>query len=351
MPVYKDEKRGTWYVRISSVDAVTGKRRETWKRGFSLRREAVAWEDAQKASGEISRTSITFRELDEKYIQYKNPPKESTKKQERVRVTKYMSEFADLPIDKITKQILLDWYLGLSAKEDLAVSTKNYCIGVVRSVFRFGSDFYGMTDPSSGLKKLRQRAVKGSLDVWTVEEFHKFLKKVPNEEYRRLFDFMYWTGVRRGEALALRIEDVDQKKHTVHIWHQIKYAEQGFMPLKTDSSERTLKIPDPLWARLKPFLSESKKGRVFLFGYDRPLSITSVARQMAIGIDESKVKRIRLHDLRHCFATNAIAGGGNIVAVSKYLGHSTIQQTLETYTHLLQKSDDELMTIMGGLDK
>lgn len=351
MPVYKDEKRGTWYVRISSVDAVTGKRRETWKRGFALRREAVAWEDAQKAAGEISRTSITFRELDEKYIQYKNPPKESTKTQERIRVTRYMAEFADLPIDKITKQILLDWYLALSARDDIAVSTKNYCIGVVRSVFRFGSDFYGTADPSSGLKKLRQRAVKGSLDVWTVEEFRQFLQKVPNEEYRRLFDFMYWTGCRRGEALALRIEDVDRKKHTVHIWHQIKYAEQGFFPLKTDSSERTLRIEPSLWSRLEPFLGESKKGRVFLFGSDKPLPITTVARQMAIGIDESGVKRIRLHDLRHCFATNAIASGGNIVAVSKYLGHATINQTLQTYTHLLQKSDDELLTIMGGLDK
>lgn len=350
MPVYKDQKRGTYYVRISTTDAVTGQRREIWKRGFALRREAVAWEAAQKSGEETSRTSITFREMDERYIQYKNPRRETTRDQERVRVSRYMSAFADMPIDRITKQILLDWYLDLGRRTDVSVSVKNFCIGVVRSVFRFAADFYGMDNPSSGLKKLRTAARTASYEVWTVDEFRQFLEYVPGEEYRRLFDFMYWTGCRRGEALAVRLEDIDPEKRTVRIWHQIKHWEDGFLPLKTDSSERTLRIEPSLWSRLEPFLEEGDQGRVFLFGGERSLSISSVARQMAAGIAGSGVRRIRLHDLRHCWATNAIAAGANIVAVSKYLGHSTIQQTLETYTHLLQKSDDELIEIMSGLD-
>lgn len=350
MPVYKDAKRGTYYVRISTRDAVTGQRREIWKRGFALRREAVAWEADQISGDETSRTGITFREMDERYIAYKNPRKESTRTQERTRVSRYMASFADMPIDRITKQILLDWYLDLGRRTDVSVSVKNYLIGVVRSVFRFAADFYGMENPSSALKKLRTGARTGSCEVWTVEEFRRFLEHVPGEEFRRLFDFMYWTGVRRGEALALRLEDFDLEARTVRIWHQIKYAEQGFFPLKTDSSERTLRIEPSLWGRLEPFLRESDQGRVFLFGGAGPLSVTSVARQMAIGIEASGVRRIRLHDLRHCWATNAIASGANIVAVSRYLGHATIQQTLETYTHLLQKSDDELIEIMSGLD-
>lgn len=351
MPVYKDKKRGTYYVRISTRDAVTGQRREIWKRGFTLRREAVAWEADQLSGDELeSRTGITFREMDERYIAYKNPRKESTRTQERIRISRYMSSFADMPIDRITKQILLDWYLELTRREDLAVSTKNYCIGVVRSVFRFASDFYGMENPSTALKKLRTASRTSSCDVWTVEEFRTFLDHVPGEEFRRLFDFMYWTGCRRGEALAIRIEDIDLQERTVRIYHQIKYFEEGFFPLKTDSSERTLRIEPSLWSRLEPFLSESGNGRIFLFGGERSLSITSVARQMTAGIEASGVRRIRLHDLRHCFATNAIASGANIVAVSKYLGHATIQQTLETYTHLLQRSDDELIEIMSRVD-
>lgn len=351
MPVYRDSKRGTYYVRISTQDAVTGERRETWKRGFSRRREAVAWEaDFLSQDEPVIRTSITFREMDEKYITYKNPRKESTRTQERIRVSRYMSAFADLPMDRISKKILLNWYLGITRRTDLAVSTKNYLIGVVRSVFRFAADFYGMENPSSALKKLRTTSRSAPCDVWTVEELRLFLQHVPGEEFRRLFDFMYWTGTRRGEALAIRLEDIDRQERTVRIYHQIKYFEEGFFPLKTDSSERTIRISPPLWGRLEPFLSESRSGRVFLFGGEKSLSITSVARQMAAGIKASGVRRIRLHDLRHCFATNAIASGANIVAVSKYLGHSTIQQTLDTYTHLLQKTDDELLEIMARVD-
>lgn len=60
-----------------------------------------------------------------------------------------------------------------------------------RSVFRFAADFYGMDNPSSGLKKLRAASRTASCEVWTVEEFRQFLEYVPGEEYRRLFDFMF----------------------------------------------------------------------------------------------------------------------------------------------------------------
>ena len=69
------------------------------------------------------------------------------------------------------------------------------------------------------------------------------------------------------------------------------------------------------------------------------------------GLTRSGVKPIRIHDLRHSFATNAICSGASIVAVSKYLGHSSITITLDTYTHLLEKADDEMIGIMNKLSE
>lgn len=350
MPVYKDKARNSWFVRIYTTDTVTGNKREIKKRGFATKREASAWEIAQRHDKQnITSTSVTFQQLDEKYIDYKNPAKESTRIQERKRIEKYIP-FKDMPVDQISKTVLLDWYVDLSKREDLSVSVKNYLIGVVRSVLRFGSDFYGTENHSSVLKKLRKRAENGSMDVWTPEELNRFLEEVSDPEYRAFFDFLYWTGCRRGEALALRIQDVDLQAHTVRIWHQIKYIEEGFIPLKTDSSERTLRIADPLWARLEPILETRDEERPFIFGGIKPLTITMLQRHLDWAVQKSGVKRIRLHDLRHSFASNAIASGANIVAVSKYLGHANITQTLQTYTHLLQKSDDELIRIVSSLD-
>ncbi|MBW9212967.1 tyrosine-type recombinase/integrase [Trueperella sp. zg.1013] len=60
-------------------------------------------------------------------------------------------------------------------------------------------------------------------------------------------------------------------------------------------------------------------------------------------ISESGVQKIRVHDLRHSHATWLISEGINIVAVSKRLGHATIEQTLKTYTHLSRNSEEQLI--------
>ena len=87
----------------------------------------------------------------------------------------------------------------------------------------------------------------------------------------------------------------------------------------------------------------------FLFGGDTSLPITSIDREFKQGIKLSGVKPIRLHDLRHSHATNLINNGANIVAVSKRLGHSSPNITLAIYTHLLKKSEDELIEIMNNM--
>lgn len=81
----------------------------------------------------------------------------------------------------------------------------------------------------------------------------------------------------------------------------------------------------------------------FIFGGEHSLSPTTIDNYFKKGIKVSGVKPIRLHDLRHSHATWLINNGVNIVAVSKRLGHASIEQTLKTYTHLLKSSEDELL--------
>ncbi|MBQ1324985.1 MAG: tyrosine-type recombinase/integrase, partial [Solobacterium sp.] len=66
-------------------------------------------------------------------------------------------------------------------------------------------------------------------------------------------------------------------------------------------------------------------------------------------IAKAGVRKIRIHDLRHSHASLLINNGVNIVAVSKRLGHSNIEQTLQTYTHLLEKTDSQMLEIISGL--
>ena len=82
----------------------------------------------------------------------------------------------------------------------------------------------------------------------------------------------------------------------------------------------------------------------YLFGGESPLSPMGIDYHFKRAVKESGVKPIRIHDLRHSHATWLINNGVNIVAVSRRLGHASIEQTLKTYTHLLRESENDLIT-------
>lgn len=346
MPIYKDKKRNTWYAVVDTYDPITNKRKQLFKRGFQTRREAQKFE-AEYITENKHESSITFWDMAELRLDYKNP-KEATRHQEEMRIKKYMP-FYDEELKKITKNKLMEWTIELR-KMDISTSLKNYCITVCKGVFQFASDFYGIPNNAIMLKKLKkQQSEIQEMQTWTIEEFNQFISHVELKEYANCYTFLYWIGCRRGEALALQYTDFDMQNETVKIYHAIKYYKDGFIDLKNMSSIRTLKLPHHLFLVLKPVLEARNEDSPFVFGGEQSLPITNLQRNFNKAIKASGVKKIRLHDLRHSFATNMINHGGNIVAVSKYLGHASIEQTLQTYTHLLEKTEDQLISTIDSL--
>lgn len=341
MPAYKDQKRGTWYVKYSYTDRLTGKRKQILKRGFETKRTAVQWEAEQRASDQTP-TSLTFRALAVKYYEYAKPRATTIKNQTAMMENHF--PMIDDPIDQISKQRIMEWYIQFTDK-DLVIGTKNLVITVIKSIFAFGSKYYDLPNPTLSLKRLK--AKKRKYDTWTVEEFERYIQAEHSPLYAAIITFMYWTGARKGEVLGLQYTDF--QNGTVHIHQQMTV--NGLAPLKTDSSERTLKLLDRVQDVLKPFLEACDDSRPFVFGGESPIPVATLYTHFTRTVNRAGLKQIRVHDLRHSFATNAIASGANIVAVSKYLGHASINITLSTYTHLLEKTDDEMVEIMNALSK
>ena len=84
----------------------------------------------------------------------------------------------------------------------------------------------------------------------------------------------------------------------------------------------------------------------FVFGGDSAIGITTIDREFKKAIKESGVDPIRIHDLRHSHASYLLNNGANILAVSKRLGHATVTQTLETYAHLMQDTEEKMIEII-----
>ena len=337
MPVYKD-KNG-YFVRISK--SKNGKRYQKIKRGFKKRSEAVAWE-AEYRSQDITPVTQSFEDVMNAYLAF-SEASDTSRYLKTTFVTRHFPLRSE-PINKITKEMLVDWRNAMKSS-DLATRTANRGMGYIRSVFSYASEVYGIQNVGTVLKSFKlTKADKEEMQVWTPQEFAQFIECVPEGYYRAYFTFLFWTGARRSEALAVCKDDFVGNK--VHIWRSIKHFKNGFLPLKNDSSERHISLDKKTYEYLKPYIDD---GSPFVFGGIRSLPISNVQREFARAIEESGVKKIRIHDLRHSHASLLIANGVPIVAVSRRLGHANINITLATYTHLLQKSEDEMMSAIDEL--
>ena len=345
MPVYKDKERGTWFVKFYSLaDPITGKHSQVLKRGFKTKKEALRWEIEQKLSTQ-SKTSITFDDMLKMYLQ----SCDSSNTAVTMKTNWIHNHFPlyDQKIDSITRPMLIEWRNSLK-DSGLATRTINRGIQYVKAVFTYAEQIYGIKNPAVVVKTFKlTKEDKEEQSVWTPEQFDKAMEYVTLPVYKALYTFLFWTGCRRGEALAICKEDITPDGY-VHIHRAIKHYRNGFLPLKTDSSERTIRIDSVTLAQIRPYIDAADP---FVFGTTQSLSITQVQRHFTKAINSSGMPPIRIHDLRHSHATWLINQGVNVVAISKRLGHASINQTLKTYSHLLEKTNDEMMEVIENFRK
>ncbi len=342
MSIHKAEN-GTYLVRYRVLDQTTGRFINKAKRGFKLRREAVEFEKNVDTSPMTSLDhSMTFRQLWDEwevYMRSSDLTKEKHKEHFEIR----FSEYLDKPVDKFTRPMLNKWITSL-AHTKYSTKTKNMTISFVKSVFKYAYDMYGITNPTVLIKPFKRTdsEVMQEMEVWTPEEFSQFISCVHNDLYKLFFETLFWTGMRRGEAIALSVSDLSNGRLNIHSSQRI--AKNGRKPTKT-RTQRKIQINTKLNNELQS-LAKGRNKSEYLFGGTEGLAPTTINRYFNEAIKESGVKPIRIHDLRHSHATWLINNGANIVSVSKRLGHATIEQTLKTYTHLLQSTEDDLLELI-----
>lgn len=172
--------------------------------------------------------------------------------------------------------------------------------------------------------------------VLTVEEFATVDEKIP-AHYQTFVRTLYATGLRFGEAVAMEVQD--WRKPNLHVRQALKWSPDNNRVIgapKTESGSRTIHVTDELHAELDA-LAEGRPGDALLFTAPRGGAIlhrTFWSRVWLPAVSHLS-PRPRIHDLRHSHASILLARGIPIHVVSRRLGHSKIQVTVDTYGHLL----------------
>lgn len=186
-------------------------------------------------------------------------------------------------------------------------------------------------------------------DFYTYKDFKKFIRFVDNFEDVLFFEFLYFTGCRPGETMALQFRDFN--KGFIYITKTIsEHCIDGKRVInspKTNSSNRKIKLDIFLQIkllRLKRYYLK-KYGYFsedfYVFGGLKPFAVTTINRHKENACKKARLRSIDLHEFRHSHASLLFSRGVSVKAIQNRLGHSNANITLNTYIHSNNKVDEK----------
>jgi len=346
-----DAKQKSYYCKFSYKDW-TGKTRWTTKRGFTRRKDALAYEmDAKRA--DIS-AELTVAQLADLWI-------DDCKKRElaansirqrvdivRLHIKPYLGDMIAAEVDVNTVR---QWFNNIN--KDFAHATKMTIRTALTMIFNFGVHYYGLArNPLSALGSNGKRTSTlhtAAHQIWETDDFNKFIGAIPPEfiERRLLYTLLFYSGMRVGEAMALGVSDFDFTANTIKIDKTYVHINDKVGPPKTPSSFRTIIMPREIMQAIQAFINSFETPPERIFGETFPHKVAG--RWLKTYAKRAGVKPIRIHDLRHSHASLLIRQQVPITDISRRLGHKNGTVTLQVYSHFYKSGDAEIAQKLSDL--
>lgn len=183
------------------------------------------------------------------------------------------------------------------------------------------------------------------------EQLQAFLAEAKATGVYEMYYIELATGLRRGELLGLKWQDIDWKNGIIKVRRQIARMDGQIVeaPLKTKNSYRTVTISPQAIEVLKQQRANTHDQYVFPSPNGGPISPDSVNNTLKRVLARAGIPKVRFHDLRHTFATIALQNGVDIKTVSGMLGHFSAGFTLDTYAHVTTSAQKEAAQTMGNV--
>ncbi|MCY7156198.1 site-specific integrase [Streptococcus gallolyticus subsp. gallolyticus] len=362
MVVKKNGNNG-WLVDVSNgFNPVTLKQRRIIRKGFKTKKEALEAEQYLRSVELKERyfgAKITMDMLyaflrEEDIINHRKQSYINTQENNYNRHIKHYFE----KVTDVSKLQYDDFYdfrehligtISKNTKKTLSPNTINKIMILLKKIMDIGvrKGFYP-SNPVTLIKKLP--IDKPKLNYWTVSEFKDFLELFTPEEYhyQLLFKVLYFTGMRLGEVLALNWNDIDFSRNTIAVSKSV-YFKKGVSYIstpKTKASIRQIVINAKLmnelevWQHkqyelLRQFSNDDCSDLQLFQNSPIPITKDSIEKYYRGLLKRNpKLKKIRIHDLRHSHASLLINQGEDYLVVKERLGHASITTTIDTYSHL-----------------
>jgi integrase len=359
------KRRGTSWTVVVDVGQVQGKRKQLTKGGFRTRRAAQVWLTEQTGRldrGEyIAPAKVTYGEFLATWLPgIRGTVRPSTyESYERMIRVHALPRLGGVPLQRLGPEDLNRAYADLGGH--LSPRSVQYVHVIVhrslRDAVRWGKVARNAADMADPPKVTGRR----EMTTWTAEELGQFLDSIKDDPLRVPVLVLATTGMRRGEGLGLRWTDVDLDRGQVTVRQTLsapRNPETGrhvlmFLPPKTDAGKRVIALDGRTVAALKAHRKAQAgirllagpgyqdQGLVFTEPNGNPIHPDHFRQRFGARVRRAGLPMIRVHDLRHTFATLAFQAGVPAKVVQGRLGHSKVSITLDTYTHAIPAMDQD----------
>lgn len=367
-PIKKDGKI-KYRVRVNYTDS--------YGTNKQIERTAYGADEAKQLERELSYSlkeekpsaKITVKQLYEEYLQAK---KHEIRETTLVTKSRYLTKhvlpyFENVKLHKLSIQNLQQWKQSI---EDLnfKIQTRKSIYDSFRAMLNYAVKMeYLPNNPllKVGNFKAPLEDVK-EMDFYTPEEFQKYIgtaRKIAEKTGKMkdwnnyvFFCIAFFSGMRKGEIYPLSWKDLQNGEINItkSLCQRLKGGDR-ITPPKNRSSIRRIQIPNPLQSVLDEHYERCKTMPKFtddyyICGGIKPIRDTVVSRANENFAEKAQIKRIRIHDFRHSHASLLANNGINIQEVARRLGHSNVNITLKTYSHLYPRESERALKVLNQID-
>ncbi|HFK1766740.1 integrase [Bacillus wiedmannii] len=364
--VLEDKKRGTWYFSFDlGKDPNSGKRRQKKKRGFKtkqLAQEALIRMQAEILNEEfIDVSQMTYAKyLDEWFEERRISLQKSTYEIHSIFYRNVIKpRLGHFKLQKLEPIHIQKFINNLVNETDYSSHTIHLVFRIVSASLKKAKTMKLIKDnPANGTTLPKKQ--QNELSVWSLDQINYFLKEAKSvHRLTRCYIAIttsLLSGARQGEIMGLRWKDIDFDRNIMYIRQTLTQSAEIKVGAKNTSSIRSIHIPGKLASELKSHQKMILAERSY-YGKDyedndlvvctrtgKPMIPRNLRKEFYNLTEKLGLPKIRFHDLRHTHATMLIQQNVNVKLIADRLGHSNIETTLNTYSHVLpdmQKSVSE----------
>lgn len=269
---------------------------------------------------------------------------------------KDLNDISYIQIKKFQKDLLDGRYRNKYNKR-YTINYINVIIQLLKNLMKYARVMqYTEFNPEDirGLETIRDIVDKNNFRkrqvIWTLKDFNEFISYVDDIKYKLIFEVLFFCGLRRGEVLALRWENIDLIEGTITIdstaGRKIGVGQIVKSP-KTKNSYRTLYIHDSLKEEFVNYYAHVKyKNKIsildqYVFGGIKMVSFSTLDRQFRNYKEKSGMINMNIHGFRHSHATMMLELTNDVYNVSVRLGHESVEVT-KLYLHSSIEAQKEL---------